>query len=71
MKKVPKKAGSRKRVEKSVPAASPAADFDLVLRLIDAARARAVAAVNTALIDLYWSIGESISTIRPRTACNN
>jgi predicted nuclease of restriction endonuclease-like (RecB) superfamily len=36
-------------------------DFDVVLRLIDAARARAVAAVNTELIDLYWSIGEHIS----------
>ena len=36
-------------------------DFDEVLRLIDAAQARAVAAVNTALIDLYWSIGEYIS----------
>lgn len=37
------------------------ADFDTVLRLIEAARTRAVAAVNTALIDLYWSIGEHIS----------
>ena len=32
-----------------------------MLRLIEAARTRAVAAVNTALIDLYWSIGEHIS----------
>lgn len=37
------------------------ADFDQVLSLIDAARKRAVAVVNTALIDLYWSIGEHIS----------
>ncbi len=36
-------------------------DFDIVLGLIDAARARAVAAVNTEMIDLYWSIGEHIS----------
>jgi hypothetical protein len=36
-------------------------DFDTVLTLIDAARSRAVAAVNTALIDLYWSIGKHIS----------
>lgn len=36
------------------------ADFDQVLNLIDAARQRAVAVVNTALIDLYWSIGEHI-----------
>jgi predicted nuclease of restriction endonuclease-like (RecB) superfamily len=37
------------------------ADFDEVLRLIDAARTRAVASVNTTLIELYWSIGEHIS----------
>jgi len=35
-------------------------NFDEVLRLIDAARARAFSAVNTALIDLYWQIGEHI-----------
>ena len=44
------------------PASSPAqVDFDEVLALIEAARTRAVAAVNTVLIDLYWSIGEYIS----------
>ena len=37
------------------------AGFDTVVRLIDAARTRAVAAVNTTLIELYWSIGEYIS----------
>lgn len=36
-------------------------DFDQVLALIDAARAQAIAAVNTALIDLYWTLGEHIS----------
>lgn len=36
-------------------------DFDDVLRLIDVARTRALAAVNTELIDLYWKIGEHIS----------
>jgi predicted nuclease of restriction endonuclease-like (RecB) superfamily len=36
-------------------------DFDEILRLIDAARGRAVAAVNTLLIDLYWQVGERIS----------
>ncbi len=36
-------------------------DFDVVIELIDAARTRAVAAVNKTLIDLYWSIGEYIS----------
>jgi predicted nuclease of restriction endonuclease-like (RecB) superfamily len=39
----------------------PQTDFDIVLGLIDAARARAVAAVNTELIDVNWSIGEHIS----------
>ncbi len=37
------------------------ADFDVVMELIDAARVRAVAAVNTTLIELYWNIGEFIS----------
>ena len=32
-----------------------------MLRLIEAARTRAVAAVNTTLIDLDWSVGEHIS----------
>jgi hypothetical protein len=36
------------------------ANFNEVLRLIDAARAKAFSAVNTALIDLYWQIGEHI-----------
>lgn len=36
-------------------------DFAQVLGLIEAARGRALAAVNTELIDLYWSIGEHIS----------
>ncbi len=32
-----------------------------MLQLIDAARVRAIAAVNTTLIELYWNIGEYIS----------
>lgn len=36
------------------------ADFDAVMELIDAARTKATAAVNTTLIKLYWSIGEFI-----------
>lgn len=36
-------------------------DFEEVLSLIDAARGRTVAAVNSALIELYWSIGQHIS----------
>ncbi len=35
-------------------------EFDQIVEMIAAARVRAVAAVNTALIDLYWSIGEYI-----------
>ena len=35
--------------------------FDVVLGLIAAALARAFAAVNTTVIDLYWQIGEHIS----------
>lgn len=41
----------------SVPAPG---EFDAVVELIDSARARAVAAVNTSLIDLYWQIGEHL-----------
>ncbi len=37
------------------------ADFDEVLRLIEAARTRALAAVNQELVGLYWQIGEYIS----------
>src|SRR6516225_2329201 len=39
----------------------PPADFDEVLRLIDAARTRALATVNQELVGLYWQIGEYIS----------
>src|SRR5438270_583958 len=46
---------------KAAKGPSPA-DFDVVLGLIADARRRALAAVNTALIDLYWAIGEHIST---------
>lgn len=55
-------AKSRKAPPRSTAVSVPApADFDDVLRLIDAARGRAVAAVNKELIDLYWNIGEHIS----------
>jgi predicted nuclease of restriction endonuclease-like (RecB) superfamily len=59
MSRTPKKKlkGSRRAAR---PPAS-AADFEIVLRLIDAARGRALAAVNKELIDLYWQIGEHIS----------
>jgi predicted nuclease of restriction endonuclease-like (RecB) superfamily len=35
--------------------------FDAIVHLIEAARQRAFVAVNTALIELYWQIGEHIS----------
>jgi len=37
------------------------ADFEHVLELIDAAKGRAVAAVNKNLIELYWSIGKHLT----------
>ena len=39
----------------------PQADFTEITQLIVSARARAVQAVNTALIDLYWQVGQTIS----------
>lgn len=59
MSKTPRK-GIDRSIVKRDSATSPA-DFDEVLRLIDAARSRALAAVNTELMDLYWKIGEHIS----------
>ncbi len=45
------------------PTSEPAAaDLEAVLGLIDAARTRAMAAVNTTLIELYWSLGEFIQS---------
>jgi predicted nuclease of restriction endonuclease-like (RecB) superfamily len=53
---------SSQRAAKGPAANAPAAaDFDVVLGLIDAARTRAYQAVNTALIDLYRAIGEQFS----------
>ena len=49
--------GRPKAVSEGVVAPSRA-DFDAVLGLIDDARSRAFASVNTALIELYWRIGE-------------
>jgi hypothetical protein len=59
--KVPRKAGKKDLSKQSGEALPAQADFDTVLGLIEAARTRAVAAVNTALIDLYWNIGQHIS----------
>lgn len=40
---------------------TPQNDFAEISQLIAAARQRAVQAVNTALIDLYWQVGQTIS----------
>lgn len=48
--------------QRRTTAVAPADEgFDAVVHLIEAARQRAFVAVNTALIDLYWQIGEHIS----------
>jgi predicted nuclease of restriction endonuclease-like (RecB) superfamily len=54
----------RRKVNKSAKAteiARPDDGFDVIVRFINVARQRAFQAVNTALIDLYWQIGEHIS----------
>jgi predicted nuclease of restriction endonuclease-like (RecB) superfamily len=53
--------GKRQAGVTTIPARTLQANFDEVIALIEAARAQAFAAVNTALIDLYWRIGEYIS----------
>lgn len=60
MSKAPKK--KTNLPQPASPTPSSQADFEEVLRLIDVARGRAVAAVNKELINLYWSIGEHISS---------
>jgi predicted nuclease of restriction endonuclease-like (RecB) superfamily len=61
MSKTPNKA-LRKTAGKRAGDAIPSdADFDEVLRLIDDARTRALTAVNTTLMELYWALGEYIS----------
>ena len=44
-----------------MPDQTPAASFSEVINLIESARQKTFQAVNTALIDLYWQIGETIS----------
>ena len=56
-----KKSPHRSLALSKVPKAPPPPDFNTVLGLIHAARTRAVAAVNTTLIELYWSIGEHLT----------
>ena len=56
-----KSAPKNTKAKDNVKVESPSGNFDVELGLIHAARARAVAAVNTTLIELYWSIGQYIS----------
>ncbi len=61
MTKAPKKT-HRKAVAKRVATVRPPlAEFEEVLNLINSARTRSLAAVNTVLIELYWRIGQEIS----------
>jgi DUF1016 N-terminal domain len=55
------RAGTTKPGTAAMAAAGEDEGFDAIVRLIDAARQRAFQAVNTALIELYWQIGEHIS----------
>lgn len=61
MSKSPRRSKTRSLTRLPTESRVPADDFSVVLKLIDAARTRAVASVNSALIELYWSIGEYIS----------
>jgi predicted nuclease of restriction endonuclease-like (RecB) superfamily len=58
----PSKARGQRRLAASASGSPPEEQaFAEVVEMIHAARGQAVAAVNTALIDLYWRIGEYIS----------
>jgi predicted nuclease of restriction endonuclease-like (RecB) superfamily len=61
MSKAPKKAHALNGGGRSESMSPSRAEFDEILRLIDDARASVLTAVNTALIDLYWTLGEYIS----------
>jgi hypothetical protein len=62
MSKAPKKQLARASTRPANETASPSqAEFDEVLSLIDAAKARTLAAVNTSLCELNWNIGQHVS----------
>lgn len=50
----PKKSESRHVAKASAAKLPSQSDLDAVIGVIDAARSKAIAAVNTTLIDLYW-----------------
>ncbi len=61
MSKMPKKSVTKRPVARAAAGHASRSGFDEVLKLIEAARTKAVAAVNSSLIDLYWKIGEYIT----------
>jgi predicted nuclease of restriction endonuclease-like (RecB) superfamily len=61
MSKTPKKRPQNTAVKRVRTASPSQAEFDEVISLIEAARLRALAAVNHELVGLYWQIGEYIS----------
>ena len=44
----------------------PQDDFNEITQLIHTARQRAVQAVNTALIELYWQVGQFVQGVEKR-----
>src|SRR4051794_31526594 len=60
-KKSAKLQGRRQPTTSALSKAPEEQAFAEILEMIQAARGQAVAAVNTALIDLYWRVGEYIS----------
>ena len=61
MSKTPKNNPDKVAAKRARTDTSPQAAFEEVLSLINGTKMRAIAAVNTALIDLCWRIGEQIS----------
>jgi len=57
----PMTAPSKPKTLSNSPTVGDEAVFSEVVQLIDAAREKAIQAVNTALIDLYWEVGATIS----------
>ena len=56
-----KRSKPRTNISKSESTAAQESDFDVVIGLIKQSQAKAVQAVNTTLIELYWRIGEFIA----------
>ena len=56
-----KKQKTRSSKSSNLVVTRPEQEFAEVVKMIQAARQQAFTAVNTALIDLYWKVGEYIS----------